>query len=133
MYTIIELATLGQHQKAMAAGYRASMPLIDAGWMRHPAASWNRPAMVTVADGEVVAGVNFKEDEDDLTVSMDFAWCEPAHPGALVGLLARFRRKYRGSRFTEIRFACHVGNEAMAKAVKVLKLTPVLYSYRVTL
>ena len=92
---------------------------------------WDKPAIIALDGDACIAGINWSEDMDDLAVDVRFAWCSPLHPSAFAQLLSRFRSKVRETKCTEIRFSCHEGNEAMAKAVRVLRLTPVSYSYRI--
>ena len=131
MITIIELPKLSQSHAALTAAYRGGFVLQEQGWTRYPAASWNKPAIVAMAGDQCVGVLNFSEDDDDLILSIDFAFADPQHPAALTMMLARFRSKYRGSRFESIRFTCHPGNEQMMKAVAVMGLSPVSSSYRV--
>lgn len=130
---IIELKKLSQHQAGMTSAYRRSLFLMDAGWMRFPAASWDKPAIIALADGDCIAGINWSEDDVIMRLTIDFAWCEPGHPKALALVLLRFRAKFKGSDFQEVGFTCHDGNEPMAKAVRVLGLSPVSRNYRMTL
>jgi hypothetical protein len=114
----------------MTAAYRFGLSLQEKGWMRYPAASWNKPAILAFEGTECVGGVNYEFDEDDLTASVLFAFCAPSHPAALNVLLRRFRAIVRDTSAEEIRFTCHAGNEQMARAVRLLKLEPTSISYR---
>jgi hypothetical protein len=128
---IVEVEKLSQSQGGSVAAYAAGIPLQQNGWMRFPPACWDQQAILAfTGKGICVAGLNFKEDEDDFTLNIAFAFCDPRYPNALALLLSRFRKKYRGSKFSEIRFTCHEGNEPMAKAVKMFGLTPSSHSYR---
>jgi hypothetical protein len=130
MIRLIELAKLSQSHEALTAAYRGGFVLQERGWMRYPAACWDKPAIVAMVGERCVGVFNYHEEEDELYLSVDFAFADPARPAALAAMLARFRAKYRGSRFESIRFTCHQGNEQMAKAVSVMGLTPVSSSYR---
>ncbi len=121
MIEIVELAKLAQSQKALTAAYRLGLPLQEAGWMLFPAAHWDKPAIVAMDGGRCVAGLNYTADEDDRTLTINFAFAEPSHPRALAVLLLRFRSKFRGSMYEHVGFVCHAGNLAMAKAVEALK------------
>lgn len=126
---IKELAKLCNSQVALTAAYKGGFCLQEAGWLRYPAACWSDPAIVAMVDGKCVAVLNYEEKEDELYVGVTFAFCDPAHPRALVAVLSRFRAKYRGSKFERITFTCHNGNAQMAKAVAMLGLTPKTMSY----
>lgn len=129
MIRLVELAKLSQSQEALTAAYRGGLVLQERGWLRFPAACWDQPAIVAMAGDQCVGVLNYREVEDELYVSVDYAFAEPGHPVALATMLARFRSKYRGSRFESIRFGCHAGNAPMAKAVAALGLKPVFSSY----
>ncbi|MFZ3484262.1 hypothetical protein [Sphingomonas sp. 3-13AW] len=130
---IVELPKLANSQAAMVAAYRASLILIESGWMRYPAARWDQPAIVVMA-GEVCAGgISYSEDRDDLALNVDFAFAAPDYPGALALLLTRLRGKLAGSGLHEVRFSCHEGNELMARAVRILGAKPHSHAYRVPL
>jgi hypothetical protein len=126
---IKELAKLCNSQVALTAAYKGGFCLQENGWMRYPAASWDEPAIVAMVGDKCVAVLNYAEKEDDLYVNVSFAFCDAAHPRALVGVLSRFRSKFRGSKFERITFTCHNGNTQMAKAVALLGLAPKSMSY----
>ncbi len=129
MMEIRELPKLCNSQVALTAAYKGGFCLQEAGWMRYPAASWDEPAIIAMVGDQCVAVLNYGEKEDDLYVNVSFAFCDPAHPRALVAVLSRFRAKFRGSKFERITFTCHNGNTQMAKAVALLGLTPKSMSY----
>jgi len=133
MVEVVELARLSHSQIALTAAYKAGLPLQERGWMRYPPACWGNPAIVAMEAGRCVGALNFTEEEDELTVSVNFAFAAPDRPHVLAILLARFRAKYRGSRFEGVTFTCHEGNEEMKKAVRVLGLVPTSHSYRLPL
>jgi hypothetical protein len=130
---IVELEKLSQSQAALTAAYKASIFLQEQGWIRYPAASWKDPAIVIMIDGACVAGVNYTADDDDLILSVNFAWCTPEHPMALTQALLRFRAKFKGGRYDRVAFTCHEGNEPMRRLVEAMSLRRHSSSYRVTL
>jgi hypothetical protein len=127
---VVELPKLCNSQAAMTAAYRASMILIEQGWMRYPAARWDQPAIAVMDGATCVAGVSFSEDRDERAFSVDFAFSDPAHPVAFTLLLQRIRSKVVGGDFDEVRFACHEGNEPMRRAVNILGARVFSHSYR---
>lgn len=128
---IVELDKACNSQVVLTAAYRAAMKLQEQGWTHFPAVSWDRPAIVAFNDDECVAGINFTEDLDELTISVNFAWC--TRPAALVAVLLRFRKRVRDSKCAEVRFSIHEGNAEMAKAVEVLRAQPFMHSYRMAI
>ena len=127
---IVELSKLANSQAAMTAAYRAALILMERGWMRYPAARWDQPAIVVMAGEVCGGGISYSEDRDDLALNVDFAFADPAYPGALALLLTRLRTKVTESGAQEVRFTCHEGNEQMARAVRILGAKPSSHSYR---
>jgi hypothetical protein len=127
---IREVPKLSHSQVGITAAYKASMVLQEKGWMRYPACGWDKPAILAFADADCVGALNYEFDDDDLTATVRFAFCAPGHPQALSALLSRFRQIVRDSTVEEICFTCHAGNDAMARAVRIFRLSPVSMSYR---
>src|SRR6188768_3081353 len=115
---LAEVEKLSHDQVGIAAAYRAGVILHDRGWVRYPAHSWDKPAILAYEGDRCVGGINFAEDDDDLTMRVHFAWCDPDFPAALVAMLALFRRRIRASRCRDVQFTFHEGNEPMAKAAR---------------
>lgn len=130
MITTLEVAKLTQSKLGITAAYKAGLCLQEKGWMRYPAASWDKPAILAFADEQCVGGVNYEIDEDERAVTILFAFCGERVPKALPKLLLVFRNKIRQTECEEIRFTCHPENEQMTKAVRVLGIAPHSLSYR---
>lgn len=130
---IVEVEKLAHSEPGLLSGYKASLPLQERGWTKYPLACWDRRALLAFHDDICIAGLNFSEDEDELIINIDFAWSDPRHPSALACLLARFRSKYSGSKFREIKFTCHEGNEPMARAVGLFGLRAHTHTYRMSI
>jgi hypothetical protein len=130
MIQLREFPKLCHSQAGITAAYKFGLGLQEKGWMRYPAASWDKPAILAFDGEKCVGGINYVFDEDDLTVNVNFAFCAPSHPLALNLLLRRFRSVVRDTAADEIQFTCHAGNEQMARAVKLLGLKPSSMSFR---
>lgn len=128
---IVEVDKLCKSRVGLTAAYKAGFELQEKGWMRYPAASWERPAILIFDGAECVAGVNYSVNEDHCSVSIDFAFCTT--PKALALALLRFRRLIKALPCEELEFACHPGNEQMMKAVRMLGLQPKTLSFSVPL
>lgn len=125
------LECLAHNEVALKEGYRCGRILEDKGWMQWPAASWDEPAVVAFEGDKCVAGLNYSYNEKTRVVTVDFAWCSPEYPKALMLCLLGFRKALRAKPTNRVAFSHHVGNEAMAKLVRKLRIPPKMIRYEV--
>jgi predicted DNA-binding transcriptional regulator len=127
---IREVEKLCHSNEGLLDAYRRGLMLQEKGWVLYPAASWDSPAILAFDDDKCVAGVNWSIN-DSRRACVDFAWCSPESPKALMACLLRFRSKLRELKPEEVSFTCHVGNAPMEKLVAKMALRPHSQTYRV--
>ncbi|RYF12103.1 MAG: hypothetical protein EOO77_18045 [Oxalobacteraceae bacterium] len=121
---------LAHSRDGLRAAYSAGVDHQENGWLRYPPCKWDNPAILAFnEDGQCVGGINWGEDRDDRILSITFAWGSPSNPNAFAAVLSRFRKLHSDGWFSEIHFTISVHNEAMKKAVNILKLQPKALTY----
>lgn len=128
--TLEYVAKLAHSREGLRAAYAAGNNHLENGWLRYPPCKWDNPAILAFdLDGRCVGGINWGEDRDDRFLSITFAWGSPNDPTVFAAVLSRFRKMHLGGWFTEIVFTISTHNEAMKKAVRILRLQPKSLSY----
>jgi hypothetical protein len=128
---IVELERLCHDETVSKAAFKAGNVLIENGWQRWPAPSWDEPVIAVMDGNKCVAGINWSKNEKQRSAEVEFAFCDSESPQALVMCLLRARRRAAEAGLVEVRFAHHNGNEPMAKLVRKLRLQPHSLSFRV--
>lgn len=124
---VFEIEKLCRSQEGITAAYRAGLYLQEQGWMRFPASSWDKPAILAFDGDRCVAGINFSEDLDDGALNVNFAWC--SSPKALALILLRIRQRLRSSACSTLTFTYHEGNAQMARVARLVKAAPHSHTY----
>lgn len=120
------------HDPAISgATYEASVSLISRGFIQWPAPSWDAPTIAVMDAGQCVAAINYSHDDKQKTANIDFAFCAPTHPKALVLAVLSARKIFRAMAVRYVTFTHHHGNAEMEKLVAKLRLKPHSLSYRV--
>lgn len=131
---IVQTDKLCRNKVGVAKAYLASMPLIENGWCRYPAACWDKPAVLVFRGAACVAGLNYDIDPDTPErATINFAFCDGSEPKALALAALAFRRMAKALGCEVIRFSYHNGNRQMEKAARVIGAVVTLYECEVGL
>lgn len=127
------LPALCLDQMAALAAARASVALMERFGLRFHVEIWDGPTIVAREGEQVIGLIQHSRDDTQRKMHVDFAWADPSFPRALLAMAARLRAIVREAQATRLTFACHPGNEQMAKLARVLKARVVSTSYEIAM